>query len=64
MTLNRMKKMFWQCQHFCKNVTVKHLIGDGKSLGGKNSDGFMVFNTTFKNISVHHGGQFYWWRKL
>jgi hypothetical protein len=37
MTLNRMKKMFWQYQHFRKNVTVKHLIGDGKSLGGKNS---------------------------
>ena len=23
----------------------------------------MVFNTTFNNISVYHGGQFYWWRK-
>jgi hypothetical protein len=27
---------------------------------------FMVFNATFNNISVtvYHGGQFYWWRKL
>ena len=25
---------------------------------------FMVFNTTFNNISViYRGGQFYWWRK-
>ena len=23
----------------------------------------MVFNTTFNNISVIRGGQFYWWRK-
>ena len=22
----------------------------------------MVFNATFNNISVHHDGQFYWWR--
>ena len=26
--------------------------------------GFNVFNTTFNNISVICGGQFYWWRKL
>ena len=26
---------------------------------------FMVFNTTFNNISqLYRGGQFYWWRKL
>jgi hypothetical protein len=25
---------------------------------------FMVLNTTFNNISVIYGGQFYWWRKL
>ena len=24
----------------------------------------MTFNTTFNNISVISGGQFYWWRKL
>ena len=24
----------------------------------------LEFNTTFSNISVYHGGQFYWWRKL
>ena len=24
---------------------------------------FMVFNITFNNIHVYHGGQFYWWRK-
>ena len=23
----------------------------------------MVFNLTFSNISLYHGGQFYWWRK-
>ena len=23
----------------------------------------MTFNTTFNNISVISGGQFYWWRK-
>jgi hypothetical protein len=23
----------------------------------------MVFNATLNNISVYHGGQFYWWRK-
>jgi hypothetical protein len=23
----------------------------------------MIFNTTFNNISVISGGQFYWWRK-
>jgi hypothetical protein len=23
----------------------------------------MVFNATFKNISVNCGSQFYWWRK-
>ena len=22
-----------------------------------------AFNTTFNNISLYHGGQFYWWRK-
>jgi hypothetical protein len=22
-----------------------------------------VFNTTFKNINLKRGGQFYWWRK-
>ena len=24
---------------------------------------FMLFNVFFNNISVYHGGQFYWWRK-
>ena len=24
---------------------------------------FMVFNATFKNIQLYHGGQFYLWRK-
>jgi hypothetical protein len=24
----------------------------------------MLFNATFNNISVYHGFQFYWWRKL
>jgi hypothetical protein len=23
----------------------------------------MVFNATFNNIQLYHGGQFYWWRK-
>jgi hypothetical protein len=23
----------------------------------------MVFNATFNNISMYHGGQFYWWKK-
>ena len=23
----------------------------------------MVLHDTFNNISVNHGGQFYWWRK-
>jgi len=26
--------------------------------------GFMLFNTTFNNISVISWRQFYWWRKL
>jgi hypothetical protein len=26
--------------------------------------GFIVFNATFNNIQLYHGGQFYWWRKL
>jgi len=26
--------------------------------------GFMVFNTTFNNIHLYRGNQFYWWRKL
>jgi hypothetical protein len=25
---------------------------------------FILFNTTFNNISIYRGGQFYWWRKL
>ena len=24
---------------------------------------FMLFNTTFNNISIYRGGQFYWWRR-
>jgi len=24
---------------------------------------FMVFNTTFNNISIYRGGQCYWWRR-
>ena len=23
----------------------------------------LVFNTTFKNIQLYRGGEFYWWRK-
>ena len=24
----------------------------------------MVFNASFNNMLLYHGGQFYWWRKL
>jgi hypothetical protein len=35
--LTPLSKIFQFIMAVCKNVTVKHLIGDGKSLGGKNS---------------------------
>ena len=59
--INLLSEQWWKSFYFY----LDKLECSGPELTNQNLIGVrvMVFNVTFKNISIYSGGQFYWWRK-